>query len=120
MAEENPTRAGLLKLDNPNVKTSYANFSHVHINATDLYLYFGTQSAGGGLENISLENRIIVTHGTFMKMMEYWSIRYSVLNEIYGEVPRSLHDFDQEKVDQAFATFLGTTEPESEENNPDA
>ncbi len=117
MAEEDPTRAGLLKLDNPNMKTSYANFSHVHLNASDLYLYFGIQNAEGSVENVSLESRIIVTHDSFMRMMEFWSTRYSVLAAIYGETPRNLHDFDAEKVKKAFTTFIGQIEPDNEQDN---
>ncbi len=120
MADEDPTRAGLLKINDPGIKTSYANFSHVHINATDLYLYFGIQSADGGVEDVAVGSRIIVTHDSFMRMMEFWSTRYSVLAEIYGNTPRSLRDFDHQRVSEIFAAFINPDQPDSEQEETNA
>lgn len=99
-----------LKLDNPLLTTSYANFSHIVINDTDAYLYFGIQSPEGGVQNISIATRIVITHFTFLRMMEFWATRYSILSEIYGNVPKSLQDFDPAKVQQAFDKLINSPE----------
>lgn len=109
--EETSPKSGTLNLNNPDMKTTYSNFSHVHVNMSDIYLYFGMQSLDGGVEDISVNTRVVLTHDTFIKMMEFWSTRYSALVQIYGETPRSLHDFDRNKVRQAFAEFLGQPDP---------
>ena len=119
MAEKDAAEPGLLNLNNPDMRTSYANFSHVHVNMTDIYLYFGMQSPDGGVENVRVDTRIVLTHDTFIKMMEFWSTRYSALMSIYGDNPRSLNDYDRAKISQAFAEYLGQPEPGNEQEHSD-
>jgi len=120
MAEEPVRTLAELQLNSPDMKTTYANFSHIHVNMTDVYLYFGMQSPSGGAENVEVDSRIVLTHDTFIRMMEFWSTRYSALVSIYGDNPRSLHDYDREKIRQAFAEFLGPQDAEDEQENPNA
>ncbi len=50
--------------------------------------------------------RVVLTHDSFMKMMEYWAQRYETINKIYGDSPRSINGFDRAKVDDAFRLLM--------------
>lgn len=118
MAENDATEPEQLNLNSPDMRTSYANYSHVHINMTDVYLYFGMLSPQGGVEAVSVDTRIVLTHDSFIKMMEFWSTRYAVLMSIYGDNPKSLNDYDAEKVRQAFISNSVQPGAENEQEDP--
>lgn len=113
MAEnDNITKDDVLRLDNPDMKISYADFSHIYVNNSDVSLYFGIQSPDGEIGKVKLDNRIIVTHDTFIKMMEFWAPRYSALTKLYGDNPRSLADFGKEEIARAFSFLHGQQDQE--------
>lgn len=95
-------------LDDKNTQTTYANNSHIVVNPSDVYLYFGMQPFTDS-EDTFFEQRIVLTHSSFMRMMEYWAPRYTLLARIYNGHPMSLGDFDPSLVQQAFQEMLNPT-----------
>ena len=87
------------------INTFYADNSLVTVRPSDVRMYFGMQPPTDG-EDVPFESCVILSHSSFMRMMEYWVPRYELLAKIYAGHPMSLNDFNQNTVEQAFHEML--------------
>ncbi len=92
-------------LNHPDIKTSYANESHILVGDSDVHLFFSTRMPGETPEGWHPDQKIIISHSVFMKMIEFWATRYQLLYTIYGERVKSINDFPSEVVDAAFSAM---------------
>ncbi len=117
MAEETKDDAdeSRLNLDLLDAKTSYANYTHVVVNSTDVSLYFGAVDDGVAANRIKFENKIVVNHVSFTKMMEHWFPRYRLLKRLHGDGLKSLNDFDAQTINDAFSEMHGNSSGRADE-----
>ena len=117
MAEETKDDAdeSRLNLDLLDAKTSYANYTHVVVNSTDVSLYFGAVDDGVATNRIKCENKIVVNHVSFTKMMEHWFPRYRLLKRLHGDGLKSLNDFDVQVLHDAFSEMRGNSNGQTSE-----
>ena len=109
MADDVPDRDStvVLNLEDPSITSSYANVTHILVNSTDILMYFGVRSDGISNDHVKFSQKIAVSHASFVAMMEYWAPRYTFLQTVYGDKPKSLNDIDQSVVKRAFEEMLG-------------
>ena len=59
-------------------------------------------------------SRLILTHDSFMKMMEYLAPRYRFFRHMYEGQKIGLSDFDQTEITDGIDTFILNPVPHSE------
>jgi hypothetical protein len=115
---ETPDRQ-VFDLDDPSIKTTYANTTHIIVGQGDVSITFGFQAIEARDNPATNLVRVVMTHDSFMRMMEFWATRYHFLNTLYGGKPKTLRDMDTEVVNAEFAKMLGTVGEEDKQDEPE-
>ena len=104
MAEENNKPA--FDFSDPNISTMYANDTAVIVGDAEINLYFsdGSPASQDGTQK-RLNARIVISHSTFIHMMDFWMTRYDFIRSIYKGTPVSLTEFRLNELDRYEAAY---------------
>lgn len=91
--------------DSPATQTIYANQSNILVGTSDIVMYFGTEPLDTTIPIVP-SIRIMLTHASFMVMMEFWAARYYLLRNLYDGAPASLRSLDPNIVAEEFRKML--------------
>ena len=80
------TKPSIDGLDNT-VPVVYANDCSIIVGNEDVSILFGYNVVGGDNLPTIPSVRLVLTHGSFVRMMEYWSKRVTLLRTVYQENP---------------------------------
>ncbi len=108
----------VFNINDPSVETIYANTTHIVVGEGDVTIHLGFQPIEGNNIPAIDVRRIILTHDSFMRMMEFWAARYRLLETLYEGKPKTLRDLDGDVVNAAFDTMLGRPVQTAETNEP--
>lgn len=108
----------VFNLEDTSIETVYSNTTHAVIGEGDISLYFGFQHIARNDVPAASVKRVVLTHESFMLMMEYWLKRYNFLQTLYGGKPKTLRDLDQDAIAAAFDVMHEKPGKEAEQNEP--
>lgn len=97
-------------LNDPSIETIYANTTHIIVGEGDITIHLGFQPIEGNNVPATGVKRVVMTHDSFMRMMEFWAARYHLLESLYDGKPKTLRDIDNKIINAAFDKMLGRPE----------
>ena len=119
MAEDR--KKPVFDFSDPNINTVYANDTAAIVGDTEINLFFsdGSPSGEDGSQK-RLSTRVILSHSTFIHMMDFWMSRYDFIRDLYNGTPSSIADIRMEKPDideEAYQKYLvgGKTQESKDE-----
>lgn len=83
--QQNDLAAQFLEALTKEVPVVYANDSSITVGNEDVTIAFGFSESGVGQTKYS--TRIVMTHSSFVHMMEFWQKRVTLLRTLYQENP---------------------------------
>lgn len=104
-----------------NIHTVYANDTAAIVGDTEINLFFsdGSPASQDGTQK-RLNTRVVLSHSTFIRMMDFWMTRYQFVNAMYNGAPPSIAEIrinEPDRYETAFQEFLAvmkSQEPEDE------
>lgn len=119
MAEDSNKPA--FDFSDPNIHTVYANDTAAIVGDTEVNLFFsdGSPASQDGTQK-RLSTRVILSHSTFIRMMDFWMTRYGFIGAMYNGAPPSINEVrtnEPDRYEAAYQEFLATMksqEPEDE------
>lgn len=119
MAED--SNKPVFDFSDPSIHTVYANDTAAIVGDAEINLFFsdGSLASQDGTQK-RLNTRVILSHSTFIRMMDFWMTRYNFISTMYDGTPPSITEVrinEPDKYEAAYQEFLASTktqEPEDE------
>ena len=108
MAEDSKKPA--FDFSDPNIHTVYANDTAAIVGDAEINLFFsdGSPASQDGTQK-RLNTRVILSHSTFIRMMDFWMTRYNFIGAMYNGTPPSITEVrinDPDRYESAYQEFL--------------
>jgi len=105
----------------PNINIVYANDGAVIVGDSEINLYFsdGSPALQDGTQR-RISTRIVLSHATFIYMMDFWMTRYDFIRTMYDGTPVSLRDFrtlEPDRYEAAYQKYLAAMKTQEPPDN---
>ncbi len=100
----------LFPFDDKRISEHPADITQAILTESDITIYFATTTRLPQNTIINPSVKVVITHSSFMNMMEFWLVRYNFLREVYGENLPSLDSLDRTQLNEAVNKYFPTSE----------
>jgi hypothetical protein len=108
----------LIDAADPRIQDIYANDVFVEIGESEISLLFSHDFYANGSKTAKPSVRIILSHDSYMRMVEFWEKRAKLLRRVYMNRTPNLYAGDPEETRKAFAELYPPSDDIATEKNP--